>query len=551
MRDGSEKMKNRHYISYMVFGVYILVILMISAVTSTVDAGFSTGDIMPLNEEWQLVEGLKSPMAVSLPAQPFTPVGESVRIGRALPVDFDNEQTLRIRSSMETVKVYLDGAQIYQSTQGLSDSAPFDAEASMWVFVDIPAGSDGSYLEIEVISDIQLLSGSLNEIWYGSKGDLVLDLILERKVSVLIVLFVIGVALMSFVVSLVVRLPDMERLNYLSIFTFAIGLWLLSEIDIFQIVSNNSYVVGSISYLMLPVAVITYVLFIKEAALHKYSRFLNVTAGLSGLYILVSILLQFFLDMHYIESWPVFLLTLAFTVISVVVLLAKDSFGGDRVAGKYLMMVIVLMVTALVEVMIFFIGNVNDISGFSRIGIALFLLMLAADTLNYLGKMIQKEGENRYLRRIAYVDALTGAGNRASFDKEVDRLLDGKGQKPFRLIMFDLNDLKGINDNMGHEFGDSALKSMYEGIADIFGGDWCFRVGGDEFMVIQEEISDQVYQENVQQLQHFMKEKEVLLGFDFTTAFGSDVYRYEQNFGAFKHHVDQLMYRKKNERSVS
>ena len=49
--------------------------------------------------------------------------------------------------------------------------------------------------------------------------------------------------------------------------------------------------------------------------------------------------------------------------------------------------------------------------------------------------------------------------------------------------MCDVNGLKIMNDNNGHEAGDELLKDVAHSLADVFGNDNVYRVGGDEFAV--------------------------------------------------------------------
>lgn len=79
-------------------------------------------------------------------------------------------------------------------------------------------------------------------------------------------------------------------------------------------------------------------------------------------------------------------------------------------------------------------------------------------------------------------DALTRLHNRAAFEKAANKL---DGRKPYSIVVMDLNNFKDINDTYGHDFGDSVLKKVASFIKDSFDNHCtCYRVGGDEFYVI-------------------------------------------------------------------
>ena len=58
--------------------------------------------------------------------------------------------------------------------------------------------------------------------------------------------------------------------------------------------------------------------------------------------------------------------------------------------------------------------------------------------------------------------------------------------KAFGIIFADMNGLKRINDNEGHEAGDKYIRGFGNLLGDLFGREQCYRIGGDEFVVIDE-----------------------------------------------------------------
>ena len=79
------------------------------------------------------------------------------------------------------------------------------------------------------------------------------------------------------------------------------------------------------------------------------------------------------------------------------------------------------------------------------------------------------------------VDVLTGTLNRLSY--HADKLKYDKDIKAF--IMIDLNDLKKLNDDGGHNEGDKALKTLAYVVSKCLPRKcYLYRTGGDEFMVI-------------------------------------------------------------------
>ncbi|HET7421621.1 MAG TPA: sensor domain-containing diguanylate cyclase [Candidatus Dormibacteraeota bacterium] len=90
----------------------------------------------------------------------------------------------------------------------------------------------------------------------------------------------------------------------------------------------------------------------------------------------------------------------------------------------------------------------------------------------------------------ARTDHLTGLANRREFERVMERevaLAERHGRR-LSLMMIDLDNLKRINDRLGHAAGDSALKLVAQQLLRVVrASDLCARVGGDEFAVAMPE----------------------------------------------------------------
>lgn len=104
----------------------------------------------------------------------------------------------------------------------------------------------------------------------------------------------------------------------------------------------------------------------------------------------------------------------------------------------------------------------------------------------------QKTSEQQLVHRAEH-DNLTDLPNRGLF---MDRLRSGiarakRNNQPLALLFVDLNDFKPVNDEHGHQTGDRLLRVVAQRLmAAVREVDTVARVGGDEFAVILEAISD-------------------------------------------------------------
>lgn len=111
---------------------------------------------------------------------------------------------------------------------------------------------------------------------------------------------------------------------------------------------------------------------------------------------------------------------------------------------------------------------------------------LKSSLLTYRRNM-QLEILNEQLAELMEKDSLTNVKNRTAYDRYINSLekkIEANESYPFAVICFDVNNLKTINDNLGHEEGDEYIKNCCKYICDSFKHSPVFRIGGDEFVAI-------------------------------------------------------------------
>jgi len=95
---------------------------------------------------------------------------------------------------------------------------------------------------------------------------------------------------------------------------------------------------------------------------------------------------------------------------------------------------------------------------------------------------------NKEIKILSITDPLTRAYNRAYLNdhlpQEIKRSI--RYNRPFSLILCDIDHFKKVNDTLGHLAGDQALKKAVESIRKSIRSDvdWIARFGGEEFMII-------------------------------------------------------------------
>ena len=124
-------------------------------------------------------------------------------------------------------------------------------------------------------------------------------------------------------------------------------------------------------------------------------------------------------------------------------------------------------------------------------------ILLLRTVANQVAVAVNHAGLFAQIQQQALTDALTGCYNRRSFEMQLDREMQAarRQHQPLSLMMLDLDRFKQLNDSVGHDAGDDALRRL----ADCFrqelrGVDSAARFGGDEFAL----ILPQAYSEGAQ-----------------------------------------------------
>lgn len=112
-----------------------------------------------------------------------------------------------------------------------------------------------------------------------------------------------------------------------------------------------------------------------------------------------------------------------------------------------------------------------------------------------------RHAEQRIME-LAFYDTLTKLSSRSSFNKKLQELIisSKKRAENFALLYLDLDDFKNVNDSFGHDVGDSLLVEVANRLRNLLReDDVASRLGGDEFCIIINNISDNLSAANVAQ----------------------------------------------------
>ncbi len=141
-------------------------------------------------------------------------------------------------------------------------------------------------------------------------------------------------------------------------------------------------------------------------------------------------------------------------------------------------------------------------SGFYINFIVFFALAIFINIHNYQLSKREYEATTK-LKRLSYIDQLTGVRNRRGFDEQF--CIYSQSNNDFVLALVDVDSLKEINDTYGHPEGDNCLIALASELKEHF-GEGVYRFGGDEFAVLSSLSADR-FCASVDSINHSLKYK--------------------------------------------
>jgi len=154
------------------------------------------------------------------------------------------------------------------------------------------------------------------------------------------------------------------------------------------------------------------------------------------------------------------------------------------------------------------------------------------------------------LKYLSSIDLLTGIYNRNEMNNRIEDLVDDEEGKPLGVVFADLNGLKYVNDSEGHLVGDLMLKNAAMKLQNVFIGSDVFRAGGDEFVVLVDNIEKDSFEDLVSKLDKVIELKENGISFAYGTSYIEDSRNVRQalmDADEDMYKYKQLYYQKEND----
>lgn len=165
------------------------------------------------------------------------------------------------------------------------------------------------------------------------------------------------------------------------------------------------------------------------------------------------------------------------------------------------------------------------------LGMALFFVLVQSKVI------AETNLRSQMLEELSGTDMLTELKNRRGYEQILSEL---SGDELIGAVFCDLNSLKEVNDNFGHEAGDRLIQRFADILRETFPEDSIFRISGDEFVVLVRNVHDDKFLSQMQVFADTLTKNNRIAAFGFGVGEGNQALQVIKT-------VEQMMYRNKDD----
>lgn len=293
-----------------------------------------------------------------------------------------------------------------------------------------------------------------------------------------------------------------ESLICLGAFVVDAGLWILTDSKFLLLFTQKSGVIELVSFLAFFMLAIPLLGFTKRMFTGKEKMFgimQCLFAAMLGLYCINYITAFIPIVIIIVLEHILIAITITIVVVEGFIRLHKNkNVKLFRVLSGYS----IFSICSIIAIAFYYIGLEFQYSISYVIAILCFAFFLADAAGIAIYEQIRENANVALYAKMAYTDMMTGLKNRAAFTEDSSRDAHTSGAVSY--IMIDANNLKKINDSLGHKRGDELLttvaRCMETGVKKSAGNGSCYRVGGDEFVIRLNNATEQDAKECMQRV---------------------------------------------------
>lgn len=515
----------------------------------------STKNIIEIPNNWsEKINNKSTENIINFPNTFKYSLGNSYTFSRILDDDFSVEQnTLCISTGFSNLYVYLDNKHIYTFLDTDYDKCLNKADDTI-LMIKLPDNYQNKELRLETnMGSNSSLSYHMTTPLISNEVSIIYYLLLSQWYNLLIIFLFFTFAFIILATSLIATYKKINRSHYLfflGIFSLLSGIYSLSGTNLLKLFVRNNYLRNVFAFIPLSLIPLSLCIMISKHTKVKYRKGLNVAIHLLFLNFTIQSLLTCLHIFDFRFMLPASHITILICIIILVYTIIRSWNDQTKSSRIFVSCIFPIIIGGFIDIIIYYI-NISHYWGiFFQTGVLFFITMQFFYVINTIWDNYSLSIQSNMYKKMAFTDSLTNLNNRAAFEikiKKIDTNLNSYSS--IWCFSIDVNNLKYTNDNLGHKYGDYLIINCATIIKNTFGDlGFCYRIGGDEFIVLLCNISDSEIQNLITKFCYMIDQHNINSDIKISLAMGYDTFDNNQDttLSSLISRSDKLMYDNKN-----
>ena len=356
-----------------------------------------------------------------------------------------------------------------------------------WHVVSVLKDHGHHKVRVEMWTPYESATGIIPTFYFGEKHGILTEVVERDILPILIsfVTFVMGVIFVTYVLIAFRGREVNKDLMHLGFFAICISAWQMADLPATKLLLNNSLVVSYIPFVALMLLPIPFAMFI--GGLHGGRKHIgwHVIEMLSYANIFLCTVLQLFDIADFRETLWITHLTFVVSILIGGFLIGWEikKYGLSDKRKVNIICLFICLGCASFDLCRYYFTNGSTKMCVGSLGFLIYIVSLGYTSIRETRIFIDAMMEAKKYEQLAYHDPMTGCLNRLAW-ADIIRGTDVENNSGV-VVMFDLNDLKVINDTKGHEAGDKYITECAYLLKEVLATSGSiFRLGGDEFCIL-------------------------------------------------------------------
>ncbi|MBR6003607.1 MAG: HD-GYP domain-containing protein, partial [Lachnospiraceae bacterium] len=368
------------------------------------------GDFKPysFNENWTVEkDGNREPVTLPITLENVT--GKEIIMRNAIPNYVSDGMTLMLRASVEDIYIYIDGSLRQSYASKYMRAVNYYLPSA---YVACPINSNDAGKSIEIVVDIKA-NGLLNEINIAYGDDSWFPIIKDNLAVTMMAVFMCLIGLVPIIAYEAVfkKYDKTKSLNNLGLLIISIGIWIISESKLRQIIFKRPSLTNYFTYIAIGLVGIFAVRFINEVQARRYHKvYLLIEFGMIAQIIINFILFftgvaELYATLRFQHIWM--LIGIAYVIVTI----SRDVI--DKTTQNYRITCFGLLIFAVFsafELAVFYARRGTYAMGlYMCIGLIGLLLLTCLQSIHNASKLLKEHEKKREQMTISTIETISSA----------------------------------------------------------------------------------------------------------------------------------------------